>query len=299
MQKGKEPYLSIYKLVGFYPDNVKLYQQAFLHRSSSVEDSEGRWVNNERLEFLGDAILSGVIADIVYEHFQDRGEGFLTNMRSKIVSRESMNQIAKQLELDKMLHFSVHHPVPESHNSNMLGNALEALIGAIYLDKGFDYCFRFIRDTMLKTIDLDSLSEKEVNFKSNLIEWSQKHRIPIHFDVIENFVDEQGSPVFQSAVFLSDTNEQIGVGIGYPKKESHQQASQMAIKKIRTDRMFMEHIRELKRNRKAAAEQEKASVNESVEEISEQANAEVVETPAAITQAEETNNTITSQEEQN
>ena len=264
MNKGKEPYLSIYKIIGFYPDNIELYQEAFHHRSSSMELQDGKYVNNERLEFLGDAILSAVVADISFKHFQNGGEGLLTNTRSKIVSRESMNEIAKRLNLHAMLHYSIRLSVSESHNSNILGNALEALIGAIYLDKGFDYCYRFIANVMIKDIDLDSIVKKEVNFKSNLIEWSQKHRMPIRFDVIENFTDEEGFPVFQSAVYLVDTDEQIGVGIGYSKKESQQKASQMAVKKIRTDRTFLNHVREIKQKRR---EMEKDSGEQIMNEI--------------------------------
>lgn len=255
MHRGKEPYLSIYRITGFYPDNIQYYQEAFLHRSSSIESQDGGLINNERLEFLGDAILSGIVADILYRHFEHGGEGLLTNTRSKIVSRESMNEIAKNLNLQKMLHYSIHYSILEGHNSNILGNALEALIGAIYLDKGFDYCYRFIDQVMIKNIDLDSLLNKEVNFKSHLIEWGQKHRIPVRFEVIETFADEQGSPMFQSAVFLSETEEQIDVGVGYSKKESQQDAARMAIKKIRTDRLFKEHIREIKQKRKQPEEE--------------------------------------------
>lgn len=153
MHKGKEPYLSIYKIVGFYPDNIQLYKQAFLHKSQSIEDDEGKWLNNERLEFLGDAILSAVVADIVYKHFQNKREGFLTNTRSKIVSRDSMNRIGLSLGIDHLLRYSINvHAQHEAHNSNMLGNALEALIGAIYLDQGFDACYRFIDDVLIKNI---------------------------------------------------------------------------------------------------------------------------------------------------
>ena len=171
-RKGKEPYSSIYKIVGFYPNNPDLYKQAFLHKSQSIEDDDGKWLNNERLEFLGDAILSAVVADIVYKHFENKREGFLTNTRSKIVSRDSMNRIGLSLGIEPLLRYSVNtSTLHESHNSNMLGNALEALIGAIYLDQGFDACYRFIRDVLIKKhIDIDKISETEVNFKSNLIE---------------------------------------------------------------------------------------------------------------------------------
>lgn len=249
MHKGKEPYLSIYKIVGFYPDNIQLYKQAFLHKSQSIEDDEGKWLNNERLEFLGDAILSAVVADIVYKHFQNKREGFLTNTRSKIVSRDSMNRIGLSLGIDHLLRYSINvHAQHEAHNSNMQGNALEALIGAIYLDQGFDACYRFIDDVLIKKhIDIDKISETEVNFKSNLIEWGQKNRLPISFEIIESFQDEQSNPVFQTAAVLVETGEHIGIGIGYSKKESQQNAAQMAMKKIRTDRIFQQHILGLKK----------------------------------------------------
>ncbi len=257
--RGKEPYLSIYKMIGFYPDNIQLYKQALMHKSSVIESENGMNQNNERLEFLGDAILSAIVADIVYEHFEDKNEGFLTNTRSKIVSRDSMNWIAKELGIEQMLRYSINHPFNEGHNSNLLGNALEALIGAIYLDQGFKACYKFVNDVLIKKyIDIDKISEKEVNFKSNLIEWAQKNKLEISFDVIESFMDEQGSPVFQTAVVLGGTTQQIGIGIGYSKKESQQHAAQMAMKKIRTDRVFQQYIISIKKKRRHAAKTAKA-----------------------------------------
>lgn len=243
--RSKEPYLSIYKIVGFYPDNIHLYEQAFLHKSSSIEAGDGRWMNNERMEFLGDAVLDAIVADIVYKHFQNKREGFLTNTRSKIVQRETLNRVAVELGLDKMVVYSAKL---NSHNNHMYGNALEALIGAIYLDKGYDTCYRFIRDVIIKKyIDLDNIAKKEVNFKSSLIEWSQKNKLEISFELIESFTDNDGNPVFQTGVFLAD--EQIGVGIGYSKKESQQNAAKMAVKKLRTDKDFQLFISELKKKR--------------------------------------------------
>lgn len=269
-RKGKEPYSSIYKIVGFYPNNPDLYKQAFLHKSQSIEDDDGKWLNNERLEFLGDAILSAVVADIVYKHFENKREGFLTNTRSKIVSRDSMNRIGLSLGIEPLLRYSVNtSTLHESHNSNMLGNALEALIGAIYLDQGFDACYRFIRDVLIKKhIDIDKISETEVNFKSNLIEWGQKNRLPVSFEIIESFQDEQCNPVFQTAAVLLETGEHIGIGIGYSKKESQQNAAQMAMKKIRTDRSFQQYIISLKkkvREDKKAREENEQKAEENTE----------------------------------
>lgn len=240
--KGKEPYLSIYKIVGFYPDDIRLYEQAFLHKSSSVEVKDGKWINNERLEFLGDAILDSIVADILYKHFPYKREGFLTNTRSKIVQRETLNRIAIELGIDKMIRFSSRM---NTHNNNMNGNALEALIGAIYLDQGYRRCFRFINEVMIgKHIDLEKIARKEVNFKSSLIEWSQKNKIDITFDLIESFMDNEGNPVFQTAICLGD--RQIGIGIGYSKKESQQNAAKMGVKKLRTDRETQQYISALK-----------------------------------------------------
>ena len=160
-----------------------------------------------------------------------------------------MNRIGLSLGIDHLLRYSINvHAQHEAHNSNMLGNALEALIGAIYLDQGFDACYRFIDDVLIKRhIDIDKISETEVNFKSNLIEWGQKNRLPISFEIIESFQDEQSNPVFQTAAVLVETGEHIGIGIGYSKKESQQNAAQMAMKKIRTDRIFQQHILGLKK----------------------------------------------------
>lgn len=240
--KGKEPYLSVYKIVGFYPDNIRLYEQAFMHKSSSIEANDGRWLNNERLEFLGDAILDSIIADILYKHFPNKREGFLTNTRSKIVQRETLNRIAIELGIDKMIRYSARL---NTHNNHINGNALEALIGAIYLDQGYRCCFRFIKDVIIgQHIDLEKIARKEVNFKSSLIEWSQKNKIEITFDLIESFMDNDGNPVFQTAVSVGE--KQIGIGIGYSKKESQQNAAKMAVKKLRTDREFQQYISELK-----------------------------------------------------
>lgn len=243
--RGKEPYSSIYKIVGFYPENVQLYEQAFLHKSSSIEAGDGKWVNNERMEFLGDAVLDAIVADIVYQYFKNKREGFLTNTRSKIVQRETLNRVAVQIGLDKMVVYSAK---VSSHNNHMYGNALEALIGAIYLDQGYDVCYRFIENVIIKKyINLDTIARKEVNFKSSLIEWSQKNKLEIKFELIESFTDNDGNPVFQTGIILSDV--QIGVGIGYSKKESQQNAAKMAIKKLRSDKEFQRFISDLKKKR--------------------------------------------------
>jgi ribonuclease-3 len=228
-------------MLGFYPNDPQIFKQAFTHRSSSVETKDGR-ENNERLEFLGDAVLNAIVADLVYRKFPDRKEGFMTNTRSKIVQRESLNRIAFKIGLDKMI---VSSAKINSHNNYMYGNAFEALIGAVYLDQGYKKCCRFVQEQIIeKHVPLESVAQKEVNFKSNLIEWSQKNKLDIVFDLIETFMDKEGNPVFQSSVSLMGTS--LGIGIGYTKKESQQAASKMAIQKIRKDKDIRSRIKELK-----------------------------------------------------
>jgi ribonuclease-3 len=186
------------------------------------------------MEFLGDAILSAVVADILYRRYPNRREGFLTNSRSKIVQRESLDRIARELGLDKLMRSSVRL---STHHSHLYGNTLEALIGAVYLDRGYKCCYRFIEKVIIRRhINLENIVRKEVNFKSSLIEWSQKHKVEIHFNVIESFTDDEGNSVFRTAVCMN--NEQIGVGVGYTKKESHQNAARMAVRKLRSGKAF-------------------------------------------------------------
>ena len=193
-RKDKESYLCFYRMLGFYPRNIRIYEQALLHKSSSVKSDKGRLLNNERLEFLGDAILDAVVGDIVYQKFEGKREGFLTNTRSKIVSRESLNHVAEQIGLVKLIKFNTRQ---SAHNSYMGGNAFEALVGAIYLDRGYDYCKYFMEHRIIgQYLNLEKLSRKEVNFKSKLIEWTQKNKVVIAFELVSQTLDEFNSPVF-------------------------------------------------------------------------------------------------------
>jgi ribonuclease-3 len=234
--------LSLYRLLGFYPNDPQIYRQAFVHRSSSAGARDGRMENNERLEFLGDAVLDAIVADLVYRKFPSRKEGFMTNTRSKIVQRESLNHIALKMGLDRMI---VSSGKICSHNNYMYGNAFEALIGAIYLDMGYAKCCEYVQKQIIeKYVPLDKVIRREVNFKSNLIEWSQKNRLEVIFDLVETFTDKAGSPVFQTSVSLMGMP--LGIGIGYTKKESQQAASKMAIQKIRNDKDIQRLINDLK-----------------------------------------------------
>lgn len=237
-RKDKESYFCFYKILGFYPRNIQLYQQALLHKSTSICSEKGRPLNNERLEFLGDAILDAIVGDIVYKHFEGRREGFLTNTRSKIVQRETLNKLAVEIGLDKLVKYSTRS---SSHNSYMYGNAFEAFIGAIYLDQGYERCKRFMEEKIFKNyIDLDKMSRKEVNFKSKLIEWSQKSKVEVSFELIEQFLDEDYNPMFHTEIRIEGIS--AGKGTGYSKKESQQNAAQAALKKIKNDASFKEQI---------------------------------------------------------
>lgn len=270
-RKDKESYLCFYKMLGFYPRNIEIYQQALLHKSSSVK-AKGRLLNNERLEFLGDAILDAVVADIVYKRFEGKREGFLTNTRSKIVQRETLNRIAVQIGLDKLIKYTTRQ---SSHNSYMCGNAFEALVGAIYLDRGYETCKFFMEERIIKPyLNLDKLSRKEVNFKSKLIEWGQKNRFLIEFNLLEQSVDEQQNPVFETQVMVE--NIPAGQGRGYSKKESQQEAAHETLNKIKNDPQFIDTIFA----EKAAREQTAAHENES-------SSTEASLSPALLTTAEE------------
>lgn len=230
--RRKEPYLLLSKKLGFKPRKIQYYELALSHKSSSRRDEGGRSLNNERLEFLGDAVLDAVVADILYHRFAGKREGFLTNTRSKIVQRETLNKIAIDLELDRLMVVSNRN---NSHNVNIYGNAFEALIGAIYLDYGYAKCKYFLENVVFeKYLDINKLAHKEVNFKSRLIEWSQKNKINIVFDLIEETIDNENNPVFQTQIIINGVS--AGYGVGYSKKESQQNAAKIALKKVRSDK---------------------------------------------------------------
>ena len=249
-RKDRESYSCFYRILGFYPRNIRLYEQALLHKSTAVRSEKGRPLNNERLEFLGDAILDAIVGDIVYQHFEGKREGFLTNTRSKIVQRETLNKLAVEIGLDKLIKYSTRS---SSHNSYMYGNAFEAFIGAIYLDRGYECCKQFMERRIIEPyIDLDKLSRTEVNFKSKLIEWSQKNKMEVSFELIEQSLDKENNPVFQTEVRIEGILG--GSGTGYSKKESQQNAAQMTLKKIKGDPEFMASVQEAKTQNNVPAE---------------------------------------------
>ena len=251
-RKDKESYLCFYRMLGFYPHDIRIYEQALLHKSSSIKSDKGRLLNNERLEFLGDAILDAVVGDIVYRKFDGKREGFLTNTRSKIVSRESLNRVAEQIGLLKLVKSKTRQ---SAHNSYMGGNAFEALVGAVYSDRGYEYCKYFMENRIIgQCLNLESVSRKEVNFKSKLIEWTQKNKVEIVFDLIDQHYDEFNSPVFESEVLIEGIH--ACKGKGYSKKESQQIAAHETLNRIKKDSAFVESILSAKALREAPVEEE-------------------------------------------
>lgn len=295
-RKDRESYLCFYRILGFYPHDIRVYEQALLHKSTSLRSEKGRPINNERLEFLGDAILDAIVADIVYKHFDGKREGFLTNTRSKIVQRETLNKLAVEIGLDKLIKSAARS---SSHNSYMYGNAFEAFIGAIYMDRGYKRCKAFVEEKIITPyIDLDKLSRKEVNFKSKLIEWSQKNKVEVSFELIEQFLDKESNPVFQTEVLVERVS--AGSGAGYSKKESQQNAAQMALKKIKSNPDFLASIEEAKALLNAVAEEEMpvevALKEETLEEDSKERLKIERDTEAKIKEVpykEETSSTLT------
>ena len=237
-RKDKELYLSLRQIIGFYPHDIGYYKLALMHKSMFKRNAKGKPVNNERLEFLGDAILDATVGDIVYRHFPGKREGFLTNTRSKLVQRETLNRLAQEMGINQLI---LSNGRSSSHNSYMGGNAFEALVGAIYLDRGYDACMKFMRKRILtQMINIDKVAYKEVNFKSTLIEWSQKNRVRIDFRVLSQEKDKTGSPVFKYQVML-ETVEGC-TGTGFSKKESQQMASKLTLERLRKEPQFIDQV---------------------------------------------------------
>jgi ribonuclease-3 len=216
----------LYRLTGFYPRNYKVYKIAFTHKSASIQFDNDKYINNERLEYLGDAILAAVIADYLFSYFPFKKEGFLTKIRARIVSREQLNDIAMKLGLQDL----IVSQLKINGTKNIYGNAFEALIGAIYIDKGYKKTKRFIINRIIKKyININELIQVDSDYKSKLIELAQKNKLEIVFEDSEGEMNEQNTPIFKSSVKLN--NKVFGKGSGNSKKEAQQSASREALTK--------------------------------------------------------------------
>lgn len=208
-------------LFGFIPHNIELYKLALIHKSASLVLESGQAVNNERLEFLGDAVIESVTSDYLFIEFPDRDEGFLTQLRSRIVSRQSLNALALHLGLDR---FVVSHGGMAVIQKHIYGDAFEAMMGAIYLDQGYEFVNRLlINDIFGRFLDLDELLVSETDYKSRLIEWCQKNHRQIFFRIEHDKGYAANHPVFFATVLVDGL--EVGHGSGDSKKEAEQQAA--------------------------------------------------------------------------
>lgn len=270
-RKNKEFLSALYDILGFYPHNIEIYRIAFSHKSLSYRrdadskkggkdrkannrdrkprsENTSKPLNNERLEYLGDAVLETIVSDILFHHFPHKREGFLTSTRSKIVQREALNRLAADMGLEKLILAA--QGTRMSH-TNIGGNAFEALMGAIYLDRGFKTCQWFINNRVIgQYVDLDNVAQKEVNFKSKLLEWSQKNRININFK--DTACD--GEKGFRTVISIEGIT--IARGSGRSKKESQQESSKEALTRMRREPATYDSIFRAKEKRTAMEAEE-------------------------------------------
>ena len=219
--KDKAYYQMIYDMFGFVPNNIELYKLALIHKSASLVLEDGNQINNERLEFLGDAVIEAVTSDYLFIEFPDRQEGFMTQLRSKIVSRQSLNEIARRIGLDTHI---ISHSNGNITQKHIYGDAFEAMMGAIYLDQGYEFVNRLlINNVYYRYLDLEDLSKEETDFKSRLIEWCQKHRYTIEFRTSGDRTHHDSHARFRSVVLIDGI--EVGHGVGESKKEAEQQAA--------------------------------------------------------------------------
>lgn len=224
---NKKLYQSIKNIFGFYPENIFLYELALRHKSIADEIHPGAKNSNERLEFLGDAILDAVIADFLFKLFPYKDEGFLTKMRSKIVSRVQLNKLSIKLGINQLVQSTKDiYSQPKSIN----GDAFEAIIGAMYIDKGYDFTRRIIIEKIVKLhLDIDELENTETNFKSRLIEWAQKEKKDVEFKVVREVGNGNKR---QHIIELFVDHELIATAKDFSIKGAEQLAAEKAFNKL-------------------------------------------------------------------
>ena len=254
-RRNKEFLSALYDILGFYPHDIEIYRIAFSHKSQPFqrESKAGRDrrnhdrrkgtrpaatqrpINNERLEYLGDAILEAVTSDILFRHFKSEREGFLTATRSKLVQRETLNRLAAEMGIDKLIHVA---QTTRMNHTNIAGNAFEALVGAIYLDRGYRHCHWFISNRVIgRYLDLDTVAQREVNFKSKLLEWSQKNRL-----LLEYHDAEANDKTKQFSCRILAEGVLVGEGRGRSKKEAHQRGSKEALIRLNASTRLYDQV---------------------------------------------------------
>ena len=224
----KEFYAFLKETTGFSPLKLRLYDLAFIHRSASYADIMGQPVNNERLEYLGDAVLGTIVADYLYNRFPRRDEGFLTQMRSRIVNRSFLTQLTFKLGLNRFVNSNTNSVNDSSH---IYGDVFEAFIGAIYLDVGYREAKHFLIKKVLSVhVDIEELERSDTNYKSQLIEWGQKNKRDVEFDTRENSDNGHHHLPFISVIRID--GQVVGSGEGYSKKEAQQNSACKALVKL-------------------------------------------------------------------
>ena len=217
------------RILGFSPGNLKLYEIAFIHRSASFTMPDGKKVNNERLEYLGDAVLDTILSDYLFEKFPDATEGFMTKIRSRIVNRDILNQLAVSMGINKILISNISSVQP---TKNLYGDALEALIGSVFLDKGFKKTKKlFIRNVLNKYLDLNVIINTDTDYKSLVFEWVQKHKSNLIFTYNEEYDSNLKKSVFSTTLIID--KKELGEGHGSSKKEAEQEAASQAWKRLK------------------------------------------------------------------
>ncbi len=215
-------------LLGFRPRNLRLYEMAFIHRSATYTLPDGVRVNNERLEYLGDAIIDSILSDYLFHLYPEAAEGFLTKTRARIVNRETLNQLGLSMGLDRLI---VSNLAPSDSPRNLYGNAVEALVGALFIDRGYDRTRKFLIERGLKRhFNLSALLAAETDFKSMILEYCQKKKQKLNFTSREKQSGSNGHPIF--TVTLEISNKVISQGEGSTKKDAEQVASMAALNKL-------------------------------------------------------------------
>lgn len=226
----KEPYSRLKYILGFTPNNINIYKLAFRHSSYNGNNSKKRCDNNERLEFLGDSILGAVVSDYIFHEFPEMREGELTTLRSRMVQRSTLDQVAKELGLQNLI--LTRDKKENRKEGHINGNAFEALVGAIYLDKGMEACKKFLlRLIDQKYFDVRHLSQCDLNYKSRFIEWAQRRKVTYHFNYISTNNNHVNSHNFLAEVYVEDIL--TGRGTGRTKKEAEQCACKLAMNTIK------------------------------------------------------------------
>lgn len=220
--KGGNFLLQVESITGQRAVKEQLYRLAFTHSSAGVENAKGMKLNNERLEFLGDAILGAVITDYLYRIYPNREEGELTSLRSKLVSRKHLNELGGQLGLEKLLEYT---PTRGTRAKSLKGDAFEALVGALYLDQGYLACQDFLEKKILRKLDIEALALRLTSFKSTLLEWSQKEKKSIEFRLIRT-EGKSHDPVYHVACLINQ--EELSQGSGATKKKAEEESAKAA-----------------------------------------------------------------------